>query len=180
MEIIKQTKNQLTNLNQRFFLILENFIPKYISYLQFPKNPEFVNEVVYIKDVVKKIDSDAFVLKNGINVEIDKSVKKSEELNKIIDELQTENEKLKTETIQLKKQSLTSVGLYDDELEWYRKQIKIIIVMLIGVILCSTFFFQLHLNNNELIISISFVLLLGVIIEQIFMRIYNTIINSVS
>ena len=63
-------------------------------------------------------------------------------MNKIIDELQKENEKLKAEAIQLKRQSLTSVGLYDDELDWYRKQIKIIIVMLIGVILCSKFFFR--------------------------------------
>ena len=115
-----------------------------------------------------------------MNVEIDKSVKKSEEMNKIIDELQKENVKLKTEAIQLKRQSLTSVGLYDDELDWYRKQIKIIIVMIIGVILCSKFFLDLQLNTKELIISIGSVLIIGVIFEQIFMRIYNKIIYSVS
>ena len=180
MELINKTKKNIENLNQRFFLILENFIPKYVSYLQFPKNPEFVNEVEHIKNVVTKIDTDGFVFNNEMNVEIDKSVKKSEEMNKIIDELQKENEKLKTEAIQLKRQSLTSVGLYDDELDWYRKQIKIIIVMIIGVILCSKFFSDLHLNTKEMIISIGFVVILGVIFEQIIMRIYDKIINSLS
>ena len=37
MELINQTKKNIENLNQRFFLILENFIPTYVSYLQFPK-----------------------------------------------------------------------------------------------------------------------------------------------
>ena len=180
MELINQTKKNIENLNQRFFLILENFIPTYVSYLQFPKNPNFANDVEHIKNVVKKIDADGFVLKNEMNVEIDKSVKKSEEMNKIINELQKENEKLKTEAIQLKRQSLTSVGLYDDELDWYRKQIKIIIVMIIGVILCSKILFDLQLSTKEMVISIGIVLIIGVIIEQIFMRIYNKIINSVS
>jgi hypothetical protein len=180
MELINKTKKNIENLNQRFFLILENFIPTYVSYLQFPKNPDFVNDVEHIKEVVKKIDTDGFILKNEMNVEIDKSVKKSEEMNKIIDELQKENEKLKTEALRLKKQSLTSVGLYDDELEWYRKQIKIIIVMLIGIILCSKIFLDLQLNTKDMIISIGFVVILGVIFEQIFMRIYNKIIDSVS
>ena len=180
MELINKTKQNIENLNQRFFLILENFIPKYVSYLQFPKNPEFVNEVGHIKNVVKNIDTDGFVFNNEMNVEIDKSVKKSEEMNKIIAELQKENEKLKTEAIQLKRQSLTSVGLYDDELDWYRKQIKIIIVMLIGVILCNKFFLDLQLSTKEMVISIGFVLITGVIFEQIIMRIYNKIINSVS
>lgn len=180
MELINQTKKNIENLNQRFFLILENFIPTYVSYLQFPKNPNFANDVEHIKEVVKKIDTDGFILKNEMNVEIDKSVKNSEEMNKIIDELQKENEKLKTEAKQLKRQSLTSVGLYDDELDWYRKQIKIIIVMIIGVILCSKILFDLQLNTKEMVVSIGIVLIIGVIIEQIFMRIYNKIINSVS
>jgi len=180
MELINQTKKNIENLNQRFFLILENFIPTYVSYLQFPKNPNFANDVEHIKEVVKKIDTDGFILKNEMNVEIDKSVKNSEEMNKIIDELQKENEKLKTEAKQLKRQSLTSVGLYDDELDWYRKQIKIIIVMIIGLILCSKILFDLQLNTKEMIVSIGIVLIIGVIIEQIFMRIYNKIINSVS
>jgi len=38
MEIINKTKTQIQNLNQRFFLILENFVPHYISYLQNPQN----------------------------------------------------------------------------------------------------------------------------------------------
>ena len=43
----------------------------------FQKNPDFVNDVEHIKNVVKKIDADGFILKNEMNVEIDKSVKKN-------------------------------------------------------------------------------------------------------
>ena len=53
MELINKTKQNIENLNQRFFLILENFIPTYVSYLQFPKNPNFANDVEHIKEVVK-------------------------------------------------------------------------------------------------------------------------------
>ena len=63
MEIIKQTKNQLTNLNQRFFFNFRKFVPHYVSYLQNPKNVIAAQEIQHVKSVVNDINSQGFVLK---------------------------------------------------------------------------------------------------------------------
>jgi len=175
MEIIKQTKNQLTNLNQRFFLILENFVPHYVSYLQNPKNVIAAQEIQHVKSVVNDINSQGFVLKNKMEVEIDVNQQLSDELTKEIEILQTENVNLKNEVRDLKRSSLTAEGLFDDEIDWYRKQIRIIIVMIIGIIVCGIFYRSFKLDLKQNIMAILVVLVLGVIIEKILMTIYDKI-----
>ena len=175
MEIIKQTKNQLTNLNQRFFLILENFVPHYVSYLQNPKNIIPAQEIQHVKSVVNEINSQGFVLKNKMEVEIDVNQKLSDELTKEIEILQKENVTLKNEARSLKRASLTAEGLFDDEIDWYRKQIRIIIVMLIGIIGCGIFYRSFKLDLKQNIMAILVVLVLGLIIEKILMTIYDKI-----
>ena len=167
MEILNQTKIQLTNLNQRFFLILENFVPHYVSYLQNPKNVIPAQEIEHVKSVVNEIDSQGFVLKNKMDVEIEASQKISDELTKEIEILQKENTKLKNKTKSLKRASLTAEGLFDDEIDWYKKQIKIIIVMIIGIIICGIFFHSFKLNLKQSIMAILVVIVLGIIIEKI-------------
>ena len=180
MEILNQTKIQLTNLNQRFFLILENFVPHYVSYLQNPKNVIPAQEIEHVKSVVNEIDSQGFVLKNKMDVEIEASQKLSDELTKEIEILQKENTSLKNETKVLKRSSLTAEGLFDDEIDWYRKQIKIIIVMLIGIIICGTFFHSFKLDLKQSIMAILVVIVLGIIIEKIVMTIYDKIKDSLN
>lgn len=180
MEILNQTKNQLTNLNQRFFLILENFVPHYVSYLQNPKNVIPAQEIEHVKSVVNEIDSQGFVLKNKMDVEIEASQKLSDELTKEIEILQKENTSLKNETKVLKRSSLTAEGLFDDEIDWYKKQIKIIIVMLIGIIICGTFFNSFKLDLKQSIMAILVVIVLGIIIEKIVMTIYDKIKDSLN
>jgi hypothetical protein len=175
MEILKQTKNQLINLNQRFFLILENFVPHYVSYLQNPKNVIPAQEIEHVKSVINEINSQSFVLKNKMDVEIDVSQKLSDKLTKEIEILQKENVTLKNETRALKRSSLTAEGLFDDEIDWYRKQIRIIIVMLIGIIGCGIFYRSFKLDLKQNIMAILVVLVLGVIIEKILMTIYDKI-----
>jgi hypothetical protein len=175
MEILKQTKNQLINLNQRFFLILENFVPHYVSYLQNPKNVIPAQEIEHVKSVINEINSQSFVLKNKMDVEIDVSQKLSDKLTKEIEILQKENVTLKNETRALKRSSLTAEGLFDDEIDWYRKQIQIIIVMIIGVIICGNFYRSFKLDLKQNIMAILVVIVLGVIIEKILMTIYDKI-----
>jgi len=175
MEILKKTKNQLTNLNQRFFLILEKFVPHYVSYLQNPKSVIPAQEIQHVKSVINEINAQSFVLKNKMNVEIDVSQQLSNNLTKEIEILQKENVSLKNETRSLKRASLTAEGLFDDEIDWYKKQIKIIIVMLIGIIICGKFFHSFKLDLKQMIMAILVVLVLGVIFEKILMTIYDKI-----
>lgn len=170
MEILKQLQNQLINLNQRFFLILENFIAYYISYLQNPQNRISVQEIEHINSVVNEINSQAFILKNQMEVEIETSQNISDELTNEIDVLQKENVRLQRKTKTLKKVSLTSEGLFDDELDWYRKQIKLIVVFLIGIIICGKFFHSFQLDLKQNIIAIVSTIIVGVIIDNIIIR----------
>ena len=94
------------------------------------------------------------LLKNEMQVEIEKSQAVARNLSIEIEKLQTENKVLKTKTTNLKRTTLTSEGLFDDELDWYRKQIKIIVVMLIGVIISTIFFHSLKLDIKNSIIAI--------------------------
>ena len=75
-----------------------------------------------------------------MEVEIDVNQQLSDELTKEFEILQTENVNLKNEVRDLKRSSLTAEGLFDDEIDWYRKQIRIIIVMIIGIIVCGIFY----------------------------------------
>lgn len=63
MDIVTKTKTNIDELNQRFFLILENFVPNYINYLKEPSNSIVANEIQHVNSVVNKIHSDGFILK---------------------------------------------------------------------------------------------------------------------
>tara|TARA_B100001059_G_scaffold229958_1_gene263416 strand:- start:965 stop:1498 length:534 start_codon:yes stop_codon:yes gene_type:complete len=177
MENLNEIKNEITNLNERFFLILENFVPDYVSYLKNPKNPIPVNEIEHIKQTVNDINSQSFVLKNKMEVEIDNNEKVSNKLTDEIDKLQKENILLKKKRNSLEKTSLTAEGLFDDEIDWYKKQIKIIIVMIIGIIICIMFSQSLKLDFKQYAITIIGVIIIAIVFENIIMNIYNRIIN---
>jgi len=177
MENLNEIKKEITNLNERFFLILENFVPDYVSYLKDPKNPIPVNEIEHIKHTVNEINSQSFVLKNKMEVEIDNNEKVSNKLTDEIDKLQKENNLLKKKRNSLEKTSLTAEGLFDDEIDWYKKQIKIIIVMIIGIIIGTMFYHSLNLDLKQYAITIIGVIIIAIVFEHIIMNIYNRITN---
>ena len=178
MENLNEIKKKITNLNKRFFFILENFVPDYVSYLKNPNNSIYINKVEHIKETVNEINSECFVVKNEMDVEIDNNEKVSNELTHDIDKLRKENASLKQKNNSLEKKSLTSEGLFDNEIEWYRTQIKIILVMIIGIILCGSFLRGFKLEIKQYVILIVLVLLFGIIFENILITIYNKIKDS--
>ena len=70
MDILTTTKKNIQELNQRFFLLLENFVPNYIRYLQQPNNASIANEILHVTTVNNKIESDGFMLKNSMDMAI--------------------------------------------------------------------------------------------------------------
>ena len=144
MDIVTKTKTNIDELNQRFFLILENFVPNYISYLKEPSNSIVANEIQHVKSVVNKIESDGFVLKNSMDSTIETSQQVSRQQNIEIEKLKVENGNLSRQAKRLENKALTSEGLYDEEIEWYRLQIQTIVVMSIEVIACGKIFYNLQ------------------------------------
>ena len=131
MDTLIKTKNTISELNDRFFLILENFVPNYIRHLQDPTNTQLSDEILHVDTVNNKIQSDGFILKNSMDSAIQASQQEMALLNVQIESLKRENDKLTEQVKKLEKTSLTSVGLYDEEIDWYRLQVK-----------TKTFFYQ--------------------------------------
>jgi hypothetical protein len=179
MNAIIKTKSSIKELNDRFFLILENFVPNYIKYLQDPNNTQISDSILHVTTVNNKIQSDGFILKNSMDSAIQTSQREMALLNVKIESLKTENGKLNTQVKKLEKTSLTSVGLYGEEIAWYRLQIKTVLILLLGFVICIKLGISLYPTSRELMIIVGIVLILS-IFEKMGMYLYEKLKNSTS
>ena len=175
MDIIKNTQLKINELNQRFSLILENFVDHYTSYLEYPKNPEYKREINHVMTTIDGINSDAFLLSNTMESEMNKDSELTRQLMIQIEKLKVENNKLRKEAKRLNRRVLTAEGMFDDELTWYRKQITTIVIMLIGSIACLVFFNTFKLDLKQLIISIAIVIIAGWLFTKLITNILDTL-----
>ena len=176
MDILAKTKKNIEELNQRFFLLLENFVPNYIRYLQDPNNTTIADEILHVTSVNNKIASDGFILKNSMDTAIQASQDKTKQLNDVMDKIKKDNKNLNQQIKILEETSLTSVGLFNEEIDWYRLQIKTIIILLIGFALCGKLFYDLQPSMKEIMVLVGIVLVIG-IIEMIVIYSYTKIKN---
>jgi len=179
MDTLTKTKNTITELNDRFFLILENFVPNYIKYLQDPTNTQLADEVLHVDTVNNRIQSDGFILKNSMESAIQTSQQEMATLNVKIESLKKENDKLTEQVKKLEKTSLTSVGLYDEEIDWYRLQVKTVLILLIGFVICIKVGMSLYPTSRELMMILGIVLILSVM-EKISRYFYDKIKDATS
>lgn len=167
MNIIKNMKEKIDELDNRFYLLVEGFVPMYAAYLKNPQNTILSQEANFVNQGVNKINSDAFLLMNNMHSEIEKESKLTAALTIEMEKLKKDNEIMKNKVKQLKRQSLTAEGMFDDQLDWYRDQITVIIVMLIGVILGTFFLRTLKLDFKQWIISLAIVIVFGFLFTKI-------------
>jgi len=167
MDLIKNMKEKINQLDQKFFLLVENFIPNYVRYLMNPDNVEYTQEINYVFSSIDKINSNGFMLMNQMHSEIDKESKITAELTIDMERLKRENALMREKVKQLKRESLTAEGMFDDQLDWYRDQITVIIVMLIGVIIGTLFLRTLKLDFKQWFISIAIVIIFGWIFTKL-------------
>lgn len=176
MDILATTKKNIEELNQRFFLLIENYVPNYINYLQQPNNVSIADEILYVDNVNNKIESDGFMLKNKMDSAIQASQNKTKEMNTTVDTLKKENKILNQQFKKLEDTSVTSVGLFDEELEWYKLQIKTIIILIIGIALCCKLFYDLQPSMKQFMVLVGIVLVIS-IIEIMIIYSYSKIKN---
>jgi len=155
MDLLKTSKEKIEELNDRFFYIMENFIPKYINYLRDPKDNKDKSEITRINGVITNINSDAHVLQNQLQVAIDANDSKMVQLNADIASLKQENKDMKSRVNELSSQTITSEGLFDTELDWYKKQILIILLLFIGIVYGIRLLTGLHMSWIQLAVPIS-------------------------
>ena len=167
MNLIKNMKEKINQLDQRFFLLIENFIPNYVLYLKNPNNIGYQEETNYVLSSINNINGDAFVYMNEMHNEIDKESALTAKLTIDMENLKKENILMKEKIKSLKRKSLTAEGMFDDQLELYRDQLTAIIVMLIGVILGIFFLKSLNLGFKDWIISLAIVIIFGFVFNKI-------------
>ena len=155
MNLLTTSKEKIEELNNRFFYIMENFIPKYINYLRDPKDDNNKSEITRINDVITNINSDAHVLQNQLHVAIDNNDTKMVQLNADIASLKQENKNMKSRVKELSSQTVTSEGLFDTELDWYKKQLLIILLLFVGIVYGIRLLTGLDMSWLQLAVPIS-------------------------
>ena len=95
MNLIKNMKEKINQLEQKFFLLVENFIPNYVLYLKNPQNSDYIQETDYVFSSIDKINANAFMLMNQMHDEIDKESSITADLTKDMERLKRENALMK-------------------------------------------------------------------------------------
>lgn len=169
MDIITKIDEKIINLDDRFNKLLENFVTNYALYLKTPSNQTYEEEKNYVFNTIQELNKDGFLLINEMQTIMQTTSTNVGELNIKINKLKLQNKKLKTIEKQLLEQNQTAVGLFDEEVEWYKYNLKDLIIRIIGVIIGMVFIKKLDLSTPELIK----VLIIGFILFVI----YNSILS---
>lgn len=172
MDFINTSKQKIQDLNNRFFFVMENFVDNYVYYLKDPQNTNYKSEVERVFNTIANINNDSLILKNSIQTKISENNTKILQMNKDVDALKILNEELKTKAKKLRIQAITSEGMFNSELDWYKKQVLIFIILLVGIIYSLKLVFDLHLTNKQLIVTSIILLLL--------IRMYTIIVSYLS
>jgi hypothetical protein len=175
MNIITKIGSEIKEINTNFLLNLENYAHTYYNTLDAPTNEIYRTDLARKNGILQKIDSKAFTVKNQMNTLLDKMSQEMDSMNDKLSKLKRENKILRDKSKDLHRAGLTADGLYDGELDWYREQVKIVIVMLIGVVVGTFIFKQLKLTIKETLIAVITVIILGTFFTKIANFITSTI-----
>ena len=168
---------EITEIDTTFLLNLENYAQVLYNVLSNPNNTLYKKELDRKDNILETVDSNAFVVKNQMTGLINEMTTEMNSTNIMINNLKTKNALLKEKASNLHKNVLTSDGLFDGELEWYRQQLKIVLVMLIGIIICSVMFYQMNLTVKDKLVAFIIVIVLGTLftyIANFFVNIFST------
>jgi hypothetical protein len=155
MDLLTNSKEKIEELNNRFFYIMENFIPNYINYLRDPKNNTHTSKITRINGVITNINSDAHVLQNQLQVAIDDNDTKMVQMNNDIASLKQENKAMKSKVKELSSRTVTSEGLFYTELDWYKKQLLVILLLFVGIVYGIRLLTGLDMSWLQLAVPIS-------------------------
>lgn len=167
MDFINTSKQKIEELNNRFFFVMENFVGNYVQYLKEPQNASYKSEVDRVFDTITNINNDSLILKNRIQTKISDNNTNISQMNKDVDALKITNEQLKARAKKLHVRSITSEGMFDSELDWYKKQLLIIIILLAGIVYSLRLIFNLQLSFKQILVSSIILTLLMMIYRRV-------------
>jgi Na+/phosphate symporter len=137
MDSVRKEKRKNRHLNERFFYILENFVNEYKVAKSHPDIDIYSNKLQNTMDSYKQLEKDIFMQKNHLERLNEETYKRIVQQNKEIDEYKKEVNVLRKNIERLIPIKNSSIGLYDDEVEIYRKIHFEIVAFIIGIFLVS-------------------------------------------
>ena len=137
MEWLRKEKRKNRDKNERFFYILENFVNEYKVAKSHPDIDIYSNKLQNTMDSYKQLEKDIFMQKNHLERLNEETYKRIVQQNKEIDEYKKEVNVLRKNIERLIPIKNSSIGLYDDEVEIYRKIHFEIVAFIIGIFLVS-------------------------------------------
>ena len=146
MTTVTDLNKNIEILNQRFYLLLEDFKKNFILHKENVKYELNRNKFEASKDQLQNFYKEIVILDNTIENKTNDAYKQSKLEKKQNLKLKTENDLLKKKLSTLEHGDKTSQQLYDDTKEIYLKQYVYFLIIIFGLIVLTIF---LYLAANE-------------------------------
>jgi hypothetical protein len=115
--------NRKKELNDRFYLVLNEMITLYPKYKSHPDFPEYSKNYIIDKGNMQKLQSDFFLLKNGLEKDITSLNKEIKQVNNNIGKIKKDNIKLSGKMQVLKNGGAAAHGMFLDSRLLYNQQV---------------------------------------------------------
>lgn len=137
MDKVRQERRKNRHLNERFFIILEDFVNEYKIAKSHPEVAEYSNTLANTQARYQKLEKDIFLQRNHlekINLEMNKRIRKQ---NRNINEYKKKVDILKRNAKRLKPIENSSEGMFREEKEMYSMIHYEMIAFITGIVLAS-------------------------------------------
>ena len=137
MDKVRQERRKNRHLNERFFIILEDFVNQYKIAKSHPEVEEYSNTLANTQARYQKLEKDIFLQRNHlekINLEMNRRIRKQ---TRNINEYRKSVEVLKRNAKRLKPIENSSEGMFREEREMYTILHYETIALITGIVLAS-------------------------------------------
>ena len=138
MDSVRKERRQNRHLNERFFIILEDFVDEYKIAKSHPDIIQYSDNLGDTEGAYKVLEKDIFLQRNHLEklvLEMNARIRKQ---TKNIDDYRKRVELLKLQAEHLKPIENSSEGLYEEEKEMYSLIHYEIIALLMGIFMASS------------------------------------------
>lgn len=137
MDSVRKEKRKNRHLNERFFLILENFVYEYKVAKSHPDLDIYTDKLQNTMNSYEELEKDIFMQKNHLERLNQETYNRIKQQDKAINEYRKEVKLLKKNIERLIPIKNSSIGLYDEEVEIYQKIHYEILGFIFGIILAT-------------------------------------------
>jgi len=137
MENVRKERRKNRHLNERFFIILEDFVNEYKIAKSHPDAIEYITKLGNTESAYKTLQKDMFMQKNHLNrlvLEMNARIRKQ---TRNIEEYKKKVALLKMEAKHLKPIENSAEGLYKEEKEMYTMYYYETLALIIGICMAS-------------------------------------------